>query len=365
MKKILYLILPAFLLVNCTSKPHYEITGNIKGADSVKFLLQKRDGNSLVTIDSAFSKNGTFKMKGGPVDYPEMVMLVASDNRMRTSFYLENSKISITGTLDSLYNAVITGSKTQDEYQNYINSAREISDRYNDVVTQYQIARQNEDEEKINELTRQADEIQKEYVQYQKDFIKNNPSSFVSPSLLRGIAYEMEPDEIESYLNMMDSTVARIPAVSELKEMVVKMKSVAIGQKAPDFTLNDADGNPVSLSSKVGSKLLLVDFWAAWCGPCRQENPNVVKVYKEFNKKGFDIFGVSLDQNREDWLKAIKDDNLTWTHVSDLQYWNNAAARLYSVNAIPANFLLDEKGVIIAKNLRGEELYNKVKEILK
>lgn len=365
MKKILYLILPALLLVSCTSKPHYEITGNIKGSDSVKFLLQKRDGNRLVTIDSAFSRKGTFRMKGGPVEYPELVMLIAPEKRMRTSFYLENSKITVTGTLDSLYDAVITGSKTQDEYQNYINSSREISDRYNDVVTQYQIARQNDDAEKIDELTKQAEEIQKEYVQYQKDFIKNNPSSFVSPSLLRGIAYEMEPEEIESYINMMDSTVTRIPTVVQLREMVDKMKSVAIGRKAPDFTLNDVNGTPVSLSSKIGSKLLLVDFWAAWCGPCRQENPNVVKVFKEFNKKGFDIFGVSLDQNREDWLKAIKDDNLTWTHVSDLQYWNNAAAQLYSVNAIPANFLLDEQGIIIGKNLRGEELYNRVKELLK
>ncbi len=107
--------------------------------------------------------------------------------------------------------------------------------------------------------------------------------------------------------------------------------------------------------------MLLIDFWAAWCGPCRRENPNVVKVYKEFSKKGFDVFGVSLDQKKDDWVKAISDDKLTWTHVSDLKYWENAAARLYAVYSIPANFLLDEKGVIIARNLRGDELYNKVK----
>jgi peroxiredoxin len=142
------------------------------------------------------------------------------------------------------------------------------------------------------------------------------------------------------------------------------MKTVAIGQKAPDFTLNDVNDNPVSLSSKIGTKLLLVDFWAAWCNPCRQENPNVVKIYKEFHKKGFDVFGVSLDRRKEDWVEAIAADKLTWTHVSDLQYWDNAAARLYAVNAIPANFLLDENGVIIARNLRGDDLLNKVKEIL-
>jgi peroxiredoxin len=142
------------------------------------------------------------------------------------------------------------------------------------------------------------------------------------------------------------------------------MKAVAVGQKAPDFTLDDVDGNPVALSSKIGSKLLLVDFWAAWCNPCRQENPNVVKIYKDFSKKGFDVFGVSLDRDKEEWVKAIADDRLTWTHVSDLQYWNCAAAKLYAVNAIPANFLLDENGIIIARNLRGEDLYNKISEVL-
>ena len=142
------------------------------------------------------------------------------------------------------------------------------------------------------------------------------------------------------------------------------MKVVSVGQKAPDFTLNDVNDNPVPLSSKIGTKLLLIDFWAAWCGPCRGENPNVVKVYNEFHKKGFDVFGVSLDRTKEEWVKAIADDKLKWTHVSDLQEWNSAAARLYVINSIPANFLLDETGTIIARNLRGEELYNKVNEIL-
>jgi peroxiredoxin len=162
----------------------------------------------------------------------------------------------------------------------------------------------------------------------------------------------------------MDTAVANTEMIKNLKERVVKMKAVAVGQKAPDFTMNDPEGNQVSFYSKIGSKLLLVDFWAAWCGPCRNENPNVVKVYKEFNKKGFDVFGVSLDQKKDDWVKAIADDNLTWTHVSDLQYWNNAAAKMYAVNSIPANFLLDENGIIIGRNLRGEALYNKVKEVL-
>ena len=174
----------------------------------------------------------------------------------------------------------------------------------------------------------------------------------------------MEADEIESMINGLDTAIASIPQMKNLKERAGLMKAVAIGQKAPDFTMNDIDGNAVSLSSKIGARLLLLDFWAAWCGPCRQENPNVVKIYAEFHEKGFDVFGVSLDQKKEDWIRAIADDKLTWTHVSDLQYWNNAAASMYAVSRIPSNFLLDETGTIIGRNLRGADLYNKVNEVL-
>jgi peroxiredoxin len=174
----------------------------------------------------------------------------------------------------------------------------------------------------------------------------------------------MEADELESMVNGLDTSLIALPDIKNLKERILTMKTVAVGQKAPDFTLNDPEGKPISLSSKFGPKLLLVDFWASWCGPCRQENPNVVKVYNQFHKKGFDIVGVSLDHEKADWVKAIKDDKLTWTHISDLQYWNSAAAKLYAVYGIPANFLLDEKGTIIGKNLRGDDLYKKVDETL-
>ncbi len=359
---MIYLIV-AVLMTGCSSEPEFVVKGNIQDSDSVTFMLQKREAGKFITLDSALSRNGIFKMTGS-VQFPEMVQLVATGRQKRVSFYIENSEITISGNLDSLSFAEVSGSKTQDEYQSFIDSNKPLSEKYSNLYIEYQSARQENNTEKIAELEKEAEAIQNEMTQLEKDFVKNNPSSYVSPSILNSLSYEMEASDIEAAINALDTNVARIPVAKDLMARAQVMKAVAIGQKAPDFTLNDVNGNPVSLSSKIGAKLLLIDFWAGWCNPCRQENPNVVRVYKEFNKKGFDVFGVSLDRTKDEWVEAIAADKLTWTHVSDLEYWNNAAAKLYAVNAIPANFLLDENGIIIARNLRGEDLYNKVKEVL-
>jgi peroxiredoxin len=364
MKKVIYLLVISAILSSCSSKPHYVVKGKIAGSDSITFYLQKREEGKIVSIDSAVSRKGSFTMKGGVIAYPQLVQLVAGKTRKRTSFYLENSEITVSGSLDSLFKADITGSKTQDEYISFINSTKPISDDYTSLVVKYQTASQSGDAAGLAVLEKQLDSLQNVMTNLNKEFVRNNPKSYVSPSILGSLSYEMEAEEIESMVNGLDTAIAALPQIRDLKARVSVMKAVSVGQKAPDFTMSDVNGNPVALSSKFGPKLLLIDFWAAWCNPCRQENPNVVKVYNEFHKKGFDVFGVSLDQKKEAWLKAISDDKLTWTHVSDLQYWNNAAAKLYAVNSIPANFLLDETGKIIGKNLRGEALFTKVNEVL-
>lgn len=364
MKKLISFIAIPVLLGACAGGPHYVINGKISGADSLTFLLQKREAGRYITLDSAVADKGSFKMKGGPVKYPQMVSLSVKNSRMRTQFFLENSEITIAGKLDSLYDARVTGSKTQDEYKRFIDSGKSLSDKYTKIYNDYQNAYQQGDTASVARLEKEADAVQNEITAHQKDFIKSNPKSFITPSLLAGISYDMEAGELESFITGLDTTVANTPLIKDLKDRVTKLKLVAVGQKAPDFTLNDPEGKPVSLSSKIGPKLLLIDFWASWCGPCRKENPNVVKIYNEFHKKGFDVFGVSLDQKRDDWVKAISDDKLTWTHVSDLQFWSNAAAKLYAINSIPSNLLLDGNGMIIGKNLRGSDLYNKVKETL-
>lgn len=346
---LFFIIAPVILPRGIAQIMHYEITGKIEGAEGVTFTLQKMSAGKVIYLDTTVVQNGMFKITGGSVEYPERVSLVTLDRGKGMSFYLENAEITITGKLDSLVNASVRGSKSNDEYLDFVRSIKPYVEKQTKLKKEYNTA---------NEA------IMGEIKNAQKDFIKNNPGSFVSPNLLGGLINDLKPEEIESIIGAMDSEVAKSPVMTEIKAKVSKMISIAPGKKAPDFTLNDVNGNPVSLSSKVGARLLLIDFWAGWCGPCRLENPNVLKVYNEFNKKGFDIIGVSLDRTRDEWTKAIADDKLPWTQVSDLKYFNSSAAKLYNVTAIPANFLLDEKGIIIATNLRGEALSAKIKGIL-
>jgi uncharacterized protein (TIGR02145 family) len=354
MKKLIFLLILcaplAFHQKLEAQAPRYEINGSIEGAEGVKFILQKNISGKLTSLDSTTIVNGQFKITGGSVDYPEMVFLAAIGKMGGgLSFFLENSSITISGKLDSLSEARVTGSKSQDEFLTFQKSMKLLSDKMTKLSNEYRAAN---------------DALMDDMKSVGKDFIKNNSGSFVTPMILSSMSGVMKPGEMEAMINSLDPEVAKSPLIRDLKMRMTGMKTVVIGNKAPDFILNDPKGKQVSLNSKIGPKLLLIDFWAGWCAPCRQENPNVLKVYKEFRKKGLDIIGVSLDRDKDQWMKAIAADKLPWTQVSDLKYFDNEAAKLYNINSIPANFLLNEKGIIVAVNLRGEALYNKIKKTL-
>ena len=225
-------------------------------------------------------------------------------------------------------------------------------------------AAQAKDEKKIAELqATYQNEIKKTHDKL-AEFLKSQPASLGTINLLQGNILDRD-QYFDTYLAVSEKLKKEWPDYAVSKEFVAsvdRMKSLAIGQPAPEISLPDTTGKVVKLSSMKG-KYVLLDFWAKWCGPCRQENPNVVRAYHKYKDKGFTVFGVSLDRSKQDWMNAIKQDGLVWTHVSDLKYWQSEAAKTYNITGIPFSLLLDPNGVIIAKNLRGAALDNKLNEI--
>lgn len=258
--------------------------------------------------------------------------------------------------------------------KNYIalqSQIKPIEEKIQAILNEYKQAAQS----KRNNLAFQADvqnrysAANKELMSLLKSFISKNPNSYISLLALNDLTNpnsEIDSPTLLSLYKNLSETVKKTDFGKALGTRILSGSRTAIGSVAPDFTQNNPDGKPVKLSDFRG-KYVLIDFWASWCGPCRKENPTVVKAYAQFKDKNFEILGVSLDNpnGRNAWLNAIENDKLTWMQVSDLQGWKNQAAALYGVQSIPQNFLIDPKGVIIAKNLRGEELIRKLNSLLK
>lgn len=354
MKKYLVLIL-GFVLFACTQQAGFKIEVQLEGAEG-QVLLEENIRGTWTSVDTADIVDGNAVLEG-EVFVPGEYYLSVVGQRGKTIIFVENAKIAVVGKVDSLDFVKVTGSSTHDEYERVNSKVQEISKAYMKLYQESRTVNAAGDTTKGRELMEKVNEMYERIGTMQEDFVKENPASYVTPYFISRIQYGKDVEELDEIVNAIDPKLQTVQTIVDLKARIVKLKSVAVGQIAPDFIQNDKDGNPVKFSDVYSkNELTLLDFWASWCGPCRTENPNVVAVFNNYKNKGFSVFGVSLDRDKDSWLKAIEDDKLTWDHVSDLTYWENAAAQLYVVNSIPSNLLIDKNGKIIAKNKSKTEL---------
>ena len=378
MKKII-LSAVCLLPMAVMAQTGYTITGKVAKLNApAKAYLAYRTPTEQV-LDSADIVNGAFKFTG-KVAEPILASLsikhnnTSADPNKKTAgdalgIYLEDKAITVTAT-DSVKNASVKGSKVNDDYTALKALLKSDSDKMNALNTEYQSKSPEEkkDQAYIATLNSRAEVISNSMNEKYKEFALKNTNSFIGLVAFRSyMGYDVNPSVIEPDFNKFSAEVRGTSLGKSIASAIDNAKKTAVGSMAMDFTQNDVNGKPVKLSDFKG-KYVLVDFWASWCGPCRQENPNVVSAYNKYKDKNFTILGVSLDDEKrggkEAWLKAIADDKLTWTHVSDLKFWNNDVAKQWGIQSIPASFLIDPTGKIVGKNLRGEELTNKLEELL-
>ncbi|UOB17432.1 TlpA disulfide reductase family protein [Abyssalbus ytuae] len=370
MKKSLIVGIMAIIFMSCEKKAEpntYNVTGTIEGVENgQKIFLQKINYNSRpAIIDTIEIIDGKFSFSGKS-EQPSLHFLFLEGQRNSMALILEEGNIDIEMYKDSLPMSKISGSPSNNDLYSYIQNSSHLREKLKAIRTQQQEAKNNGDMVTLNTLNETYTETIEEGKEYDASFVKNNPDSYMAVLILDQIfnSNSQSADEVKNLFNGLSDNVKNTEAGQILSKKINDVSKLSVGAVAPDFTGPTPDGKTLSLKEALGEKLTIVDFWAAWCKPCRAENPNLVALYNKFHDQGLNVLGVSLDRKAEDWTKAIEDDKLEWNHVSNLQFWQDPIAQLYNIRTIPATYLLDAEGKIIAKDLRGQALHDKVEELL-
>jgi S1-C subfamily serine protease len=361
MKKVLLFIAVLFLLTSYVqAQLKFTIKGKITGLpDSTEVTLHP-DNVQSEPITKVISKKGSFTFKGS-IKEPSIYMLTYSGSSQALALFLEGGQYKVDANYGEFFTAKVQGGKIQSQYKSFQQQfdplfiqMDAISRQINDPVYS---AQKDSLYVTLRSVITEIDQKTDEYVEVEKN-------SFVSPLLLLFVYnFFQQPEPLENRYRKLTEPVKKSYYGRMVGKIIEDLRIGAVGSEAVDFQQADTSGTMVSLSSFRG-KYVLVDFWASWCGPCRMENPNVVQAYEKFKDRNFTVLGISLDRSKEAWMQAIKDDRLNWTQLSDLKFWSNEVARMYKISSIPQNILIDPNGVIISKNLRGEDLLNKLQELL-
>lgn len=360
-KNVFFLMAFALGMTACNEKASgFKINVSLANSNDKTVYLQKYVDNTPIIIDSAVITDETAVLAASQDDPQILYALKIKGMRGSIPFFTDNKDVTFVGDMNNLQAAEIMASESQAALDDYNKQVNQFDLQIRDLYAVMQQAFSDNDSIKMDSLNKVGTALMEQQDNFRDEYIKAHPESFVTHYILDGVKQDYPLDQLK---DLMAGFTTESIYRDHLNDYVAKQERLEVGQPFIDFTLQTKDGENVTLSEKIGqNKLTLVDFWASWCGPCRHENPIVKATYEQFHELGFDVVGVSVDQDEEAWLKAVEDDQLPWTQVRDSE---NKASESYMIYYIPSNFLFDQNGTMVAKGLRGEDLAAKLAEILK